>query len=94
MFEITVEKQGTVHISGRLDASQIDVAESELATVLQSTVLDFTGLEYISSAGIGVILKTYKRLNDSGFSLRLVNMSQRIRNVFEYAGLDRVLTIE
>lgn len=94
MFDITVDQQGTVRVSGRLDASQVERAENELAKVNGSAVVDFAKLEYISSAGIGVILKTYKRLHDAGLSLRLVNMSRRIRNVFEYAGLDRVLTIE
>jgi len=94
MFEVSTDDQGTVHISGRLDAAQVDKASEALEELSQSTVMDFSELEYIASAGIGIILKTYKRLSDAGQTLRLVNMTKRIRNVFEYAGLDRVLTIE
>lgn len=94
MLELTEGPDGAVLLSGRLDASQVQKAKDGLAGLDGPSILDFSGLEYISSAGIGVILATYKRLHDAGHSLRLVNMTDRIRNVFQYAGLDRVFTIE
>ena len=62
--------------------------------VEESIVLDCADLEYISSAGIGTIMETYRRLLKSGRELTLVQMRPRVRNVFHYAGLDRVLRIE
>ena len=94
MLELTVGEDGTVLLSGRLDASQVQKAKEGLAGLDGPSILDFSGLEYISSAGIGVILATYKRLHDAGHPLRLVGMTDRIRNVFRYAGLDRIFTIE
>ena len=59
-----------------------------------SIVADLSDLEYISSAGLGVILHTYKRLRRQGHELRLVNLVPRVRSIFEYAGFDRLLQIE
>lgn len=94
MFEVRFEGTGRVRLVGRLDASQADAATAALRRLDGPVVADFSELEYISSAGLSVILQTYKRLHDSGHSLLLVNLSPRIRNVFGYAGLDRVLRIE
>ena len=51
------------------------------------------GLEYISSAGLGVLLRAHKRLmNDSG-GLRLVNVNQHINDIFTYSGFDKLFEI-
>lgn len=94
MFEVRFEGDGRVRLVGRLDASQADAATAALRRLDGPSVADFSELEYISSAGLSVILLTYKRLHEAGHSLLLVNLSPRIRNVFGYAGLDRVLRIE
>ena len=94
MFHIERDHDGTLHFAGRLDASQSDNARSILDGVDESATADFSKLEYISSAGIGVILGTYKRLLDSGHALRIVNVTPRIANVFRYAGLSTLLGIE
>ena len=94
MFEVRFEGDGRVRLVGRLDASQAEAATAALRRLDGPSVADFSELEYISSAGLSVILLTYKRLHEAGHSLLLVNLSPRIRNVFGYAGLDRVLRIE
>ena len=94
MFEIQVLDEGTVRFSGRFDASQEEKATAALKTVNRSVTVDFAELDYISSAGIGVIIEAWKRLNNSGHTLRLVNLNPRVRNVFAYAGLDKLLQIE
>jgi len=94
MFEIQVEDGGLVKLAGRLDAAQADRAKAALDTVKQSATLDLTDLEYVSSAGLGVIVQTFKRLRDQGLDFRLTNVKPRIRSVFVYAGLDRVLRLE
>jgi len=93
MFEILVGEGGHVRLSGRLDAAGADRARAVLDSLDAAMTLDFSALEYISSAGIAVIMATYKRLLRGGRLLTLVQMTPRVRNVFRYAGLDRVLTI-
>ena len=64
MFEIEFNDSGEVAVSGRLDAAQAARAQEFLDAVGDRCVLDLTGLEYISSAGLGVLLRTHKRLMD------------------------------
>jgi anti-sigma B factor antagonist len=94
MLEIRQDDSGRVALSGRLDAAQAEGALAAFNEFEQSTVLDCSELEYISSAGIGVILATQKRLMASGHRLRLINVSKHIQDVFRYAGLHQVLDIE
>jgi anti-sigma B factor antagonist len=94
VLDITIGTDGTVALTGRFDASQADAAKEKLGGIQGPLVVDLSGLEYISSAGISVLLVTYKRLADAGQSMKLVNMSDRVRNVFHFAGLDRVFEIE
>lgn len=94
MFEIQVEEGGLVRLAGRLDASESDHAQRVLKDLNSSLTLDCSRLDYISSAGIGVFIETYKRLHASGLTFKLVNLLPRVRNIFAYAGLDRILTIE
>ena len=94
MFEINIVDDGLVKLSGRLDAAQAERAKAALKTINHSTTADLTDLDYISSAGLGVIVETYKRLHDAGHSLRLIHLNPRIRSVFVYAVLDKVLLIE
>ena len=94
MFDIQVEAGGQVKLSGRLDASESDRAIQVFRGLSGSVTVDCTGLDYISSAGIAVIMDTYKRVHGAGHALRLVNLTPRVKNVFMYAGLDRLLGIE
>ena len=94
MFEIAVDPDGTVRLSGRFDASQTDRAEAVFAGLARDVTADCAGLEYVSSAGLSVFIVTHKRLLGSGHSLKLVNLQPRVRNVLAYAGLDRFLSIE
>jgi anti-sigma B factor antagonist len=52
------------------------------------------GLDYISSAGLGILLATQKRLMASGHRLKIVNMSGHIRDIFHYTRFDTVFEIE
>lgn len=94
MFELRIAEDGQVHLSGRLDASQSEKAKKAFDTITHSTVVDFKELEYISSAGLGVLFAAQKRLKDAGQGLKLVNMNQHIRDVFRYARFDLIFEIE
>jgi anti-sigma B factor antagonist len=93
MFEIRLGEQGEVLLTGRLDAAQCDKAMQFLDGVAAPHVIDLGGLEYISSAGLGVLLKTQKRAVAGGRGLRLVNANKHIRDIFRYAGFDRIFEI-
>ena len=94
MFSIEIQEGGLVKLAGRLDAAQADRAKAALDTVKESATLDLTDLDYVSSAGLGILVQTFKRLRDAGLEFRLTNMKPRIRTVFVYAGLDRVLRLD
>jgi len=93
VLDIEIPEEGKVYLSGRFDASQRDKAHDALSTLKGPVVLDLSRLEYISSAGIGVLVATLKRLHESGETLTLANLSERVRTVFQLSGLDRVFTI-
>lgn len=93
MFEIRLGDQGEVVMSGRLDAAQCDKALQFLDALSAPRVVDLAALEYISSAGLGVLLKTQKRVMAGGQGLRLVNANRHIRDIFKYAGFDRIFEI-
>ncbi len=93
MFEIRLGAEGEVLMSGRLDAAQCDKALSFLEGVASPRVIELSALEYISSAGLGVLLKTQKRAMAAGAGLRLVNVNRHIRDIFRYAGFDKIFEI-
>lgn len=94
MFSIQQRDGNTVVFSGRLDASQADKALRVLDSVRGAVTLDFAGLDYISSAGIGAVVKTNVRLSKSGARIRVINAKPYVRSVFHYAGLDQLVEIE
>ena len=94
MLEVRVMEGGVVQLLGRFDASQAAAARQALSGVSQSVAFDLSGLDYISSAGLGVLIEVYKRLHGKGQTMRLVNLKPNVRAVFGFAGLEKVLTIE
>ena len=94
MLDIEVKEDGQVRLVGRLDAAQADLAQETLDRLAGPLVLDCGALDYISSAGIGVLVETYKRMVAAGSSLRIVRLTPRVRSVLALANLDRVLTLE
>ena len=93
MFEIVITEAGIVHVEGRLDAAQAVKAQEFLDQVIGQCVLDLSKLEYISSAGLGVLLKTHKRLMGSGSGIKLVNVNHHIHDIFRYSGFDKLFEI-
>ena len=93
MFEIDLNDDGIVVVSGRLDAAQAPAAQEFLDGLGDACVIDMAGLEYISSAGLGVLLRTHKRLMASGKGLELVNVHKHINDIFCYSGFDKLFAI-
>lgn len=94
MFEIDYAASGEVMCSGRLDAAQSPKAEAFLGRLDASHTLDFKRLEYISSAGLAILLKTQKRLSESGAALRIINVNKHIYDIFRYSGFNAIFEIE
>ena len=94
MFEVSVHETGEIILSGRFDAIQVEKAKSVFDTIQATTKVNFRDLEYISSAGLGVLLATQKRLNHAGHGLQLINLNKYVLNVFQYAGFDNIFKIE
>lgn len=94
MFKITTGGDNKVYLEGRLDASQAESAKTEFNKLQESALVDFSGLDYISSAGLGVLLMTQKRLIAKNHKLKLVGMSDHVREIFKYARFDVIFEIE
>ena len=94
MFDIDFNDGGAVVVSGRLDAAQAARAQEFLDRVLDECILDMAALDYISSAGLGVLLKTHKRLMVNATGLKLINVNSHINDIFRYSGFDKLFIIE
>ena len=86
----------TLIVSGRLDTQTAPELENELDAVLpglKELTFDMTNLEYVSSAGLRVILKAQKAMNEQG-SMKLTGVNDSIMEVFDITGFLDILTIE
>ena len=97
-MNITKEKHDnvlTVSLEGRLDTTTAPQLESEMSDLSGVTdlTLDFAKLEYISSAGLRVLLATQKVMNKQG-AMVIKNACDDIKEVFEITGFSDILTIE
>jgi anti-sigma B factor antagonist len=89
-------KEMTVEVVGRLDTITAPVLEKTLNENLgsvESLILDLKGLEYISSAGLRVLLSTQKKMKNNG-SMKLVGVCEDVMEVLEMTGFADILTIE
>lgn len=86
----------TIVLSGRLDTVTAPQLEAELEKILSNSdtlVLDMANLEYISSAGLRVILKAQKVMNTKG-TMKLIHVGESIMEVFDITGFSDFLNIE
>ena len=83
-------------LEGRLDTMTAPELEKELKDSLDGVselTLDFAGLDYISSAGLRVLLAAQKVMNKQG-SMKVTNVNETIMEIFEVTGFSDILTIE
>ena len=84
----------TLEITGRLDtttAPNLELVINELSEDAKDLVFDMTGVEYISSAGIRVLLGAYKKMNLNQGTMRIEKINDIAREVFEMTGLSQML---
>ncbi len=77
------------HHSARWLRSDIDTAISDKSP--EKLVLDFSGVSFMDSSGVGLVMGRYKNMAGRGGTVRLVNMPDYIQKVMELAGMDRLL---
>ena len=99
-MEIIEEKQSGINIfklNGRLDSNTSQGFEKKVFQAIddgsKSLIIDFGQLEYISSAGLRVILKATKAIKREEGKMMLCDMQDYVKEVFEIAGFDSFLPI-
>jgi anti-sigma B factor antagonist len=99
-MDISIELKEDVSIftlSGSMDSNTSPEFEDKLLHTITNgsnrIVIDFTSLDYVSSAGLRVLNKAYKKLKHNDGSIVLCSMQDYIKEVFEIAGFDYFLTI-
>ena len=87
-----------ISLSGRLDTITSPQLEEEISRIsfdeIETVTLNMRELEYISSAGLRVILMLYKKLTSVKGKLRLVNVNDMIMEIFTMTGMDSFLEID
>ena len=98
MLNINVKSEGeklTVKLEGRLDTTTSPELESVLGMNLdgiKELVFDFNGLEYLSSAGLRVLLNAQKTMNQQG-EMKVTGVSDAVKEIFDVTGFSDILTV-
>ena len=96
---ITTKQNGTtleVALEGRLDtvtAPELEAALLQSMPAAESLALDFSGLEYISSAGLRILLSAHKNMLARG-GMKISRVNELVQEVFDVTGFSDILTIE
>ena len=90
MFKIEETSQNEIKITGEFDASQAEIVTDFLEKYNVTITLNFEELSYISSMGLGILVKNYHRLNGIGHKIILKNLNDHIKDVFKYTRLDQL----
>jgi anti-sigma B factor antagonist len=93
MFKVETVSDSAIKICGRFSAADVPFAENIFNQLTLTTVVDFKELDYISSGGLSVLLKTLKRLKEKGNELKLINMSKTVHELFHCVGFDTLFII-
>lgn len=95
MFQVEYNKDiQTIFLSGSFDASKAEEVKEVLNTVDKSVSVDMSGLDFICSAGIGLMVMAYRKLKEKGGDIYLVNLNEHIKKVFKVSLLDKVFNIQ
>jgi len=96
-YEI-IKNDESYNIVGEIDISNCNDFKTRLYKIVEETkeklVLDFNGLNYIDSAGLGILVGTYKRLKEIDRKLTIVNSSENIKKLFYITKLDTLIEIK
>lgn len=92
---IDQEEKIKIILKGRLDTTTSPQLEEEIKKLSNSKIyqFDFQDLEYISSAGLRVLLSAYKTLNKNGGSMNLIHLNKDVMEVFEITGFKKLFQL-
>lgn len=85
-----------IFIAGRIDTTTAPEAETKIKSLIDgvsSLTLDFSKVDYVSSAGLRVLLSVQKIMNKQG-EMKLVHVNESVYEIFEVTGFSDILTIE
>ena len=91
------EKELTLSIEGRIDTITSQDLDEEINNEFgnfDSLIMDFTDLEYISSAGLRVLIITQKKLKPENIPFVIKNVNGPVGEIFRISGLDKILKIK
>ncbi|MBQ6098385.1 MAG: STAS domain-containing protein [Methanobrevibacter sp.] len=91
------EKELTLSVDGRIDtitSKELDNEINEELGNFDSLIIDFTDLEYISSAGLRVLIATQKKLKADDIPFIIKNVNDAVNEIFRMSGFDKILKIE
>ena len=91
------EKELTLSVKGRIDtitSKDLDKEINDEIGNFESLILDFTDLEYISSAGLRVLIATKKKLKSENIPFVIKNVDDSVKEIFRMSGFDKILKIE
>ena len=91
------DKELTLTVEGRIDTLTSKELEDEITAELgnfDSLILDFADLEYISSAGLRVLISTQKKLKADNIPMIIKNVTDSVNEIFRMSGFDKILKIE
>ncbi len=94
VFEFVHLGENKFSLSGRLDASTAEQLEAELNKISSAITLELSKLNYISSAGLGVLLAAQQRLSEVSADLKIIGLQPQVRHVFEVVGFDKIFNLE
>lgn len=91
------QKELTLIVEGRIDTVTSQQLDKEIMDELEKfnfLIMDFANLEYISSAGLRVLISIQKKLKPAGIPFVIKNVNNAVGEIFRMSGFDKILTIE
>ncbi len=97
IFVSTVDDVIVVHLQGKLDHLTSPITQEKLTELIdqggRKIVVNFKNLDYISSAGLRVLLSTVKQLKNFGGEIRICSLNEIVEEVFDISGFATILKI-
>lgn len=90
-------KELTIEVGNKIDTTSAPDFENEIFDEMgnfDSLILDFKNLEYISSAGLRVLILIQKKLQPENIPFTIINVNDAIKNILAMAGFDKLLNIQ
>ena len=91
------DKELTLSIEGRIDTITSKDVDDEIQNEMgnfDSLIIDFTDLEYISSAGLRILVSTQKQLKQDNIPMVIKNSNDSVNEIFRMSGFNKILKIE